>query len=177
MKEFFENLWKDYVLSAIVTVIAGVLITVFYRYALDIVCVVLGIAAIIMGIFSIIRYIRYPMALNRFSLLMGLIFCAIGIYIVVKPSMLINIVAVVFGILILFHGIVDVQQTVALKRAGYRYWPLALVFSILTLAAGIVFIVLPKDVIQSITLVLGITLIVEGTMDLWTAIKVKKING
>ena len=177
MKEFFENLWKDYVLSAVITVISGVLITLFYRYALDIVCVILGISAIIMGVFSIIRYIRFPQALNRFSLLMGLIFCAIGIYIVIKPSTLVNIVAVVFGILILFHGIIDIQQTISLKRAGYKYWSLALVFSILTIAAGIVFIVLPKDVIQSITLVLGITLIVEGIMDLWTALKVKRING
>ena len=45
MKEFLKNLWMDYVLAAVITVLAGLLITVFYQVAMDVVCVLLGISA------------------------------------------------------------------------------------------------------------------------------------
>ena len=37
MKEFLKNLWMDYVLAAVITVLAGLLITVFYQLAMDVV--------------------------------------------------------------------------------------------------------------------------------------------
>lgn len=177
MKQLFENLWKDFTVSSVVTVIAGILIAVFHSVAMDIVCIALGLASAVIGLFCIIRYIREPLALNRLNLLIGLVLGAIGIYIICHPAVLINIVAVVFGILILYHGIVDLQQTFSLKKSGYPYWTVALVFSLLILVAGIVLILLKKEVVNSLTLLLGIILAVEGFMNLWMAMKVRRING
>ena len=81
------------------------------------------------------------------------------------------------GIVIIYHGIIDLQNTVIMSRARYPYWWVALLISLVTLAAGIVLIVLQNTAIQSLTLIAGIMLMVEGLMDIWVAVKVKKFNG
>lgn len=177
MKEFFNNLWKDYVFSAVTTIIAGVLITLFHSVAIDIVCIVLGIITLILGVISIMRFIKEPYISNRLGLFLGLILSAVGIYIICVPAVLENLVAVVFGIIIIYHGIIDCVQTVTMQRSGYKYWFIGLIISILTVLAGIIMIILQNKVIQSLTLLLGLFLIVEGAMNLWMAVKVKKING
>ena len=132
----------DYVLAAVITVLAGLLITVFYQVAMDVVCVLLGIIAVLIGLFSMFRYFKAP-AGSQYIMLMSLIFCAIGIYIICNPVILQNVVAIVLGIVIIYHGIIDLQNTA----------------------------------IQSLTLIAGIMLMVEGLMDIWVAVKVKKFNG
>ena len=81
MKDFLKQLWMDYVLAAVVTVLAGVLITIFYQVAVDVVCILLGVIAVLIGLFSMFRYFKAP-AGSQYIMLMGLIFCAIGIYII-----------------------------------------------------------------------------------------------
>ncbi len=177
MKEFFANLWKDYIFSAVLTIVAGVLITLFHSVAIDVVCIALGIATLILGIISIIRFIKEPLVSNRLGLFFGLILSAVGVYIICVPTVLANLVAVVFGIVILYHGIIDCVQTVSLRKVNYKYWYVGLIISILTILSGIVMIILQNRVIKSLTLLLGIFLIIEGVMNLWMAVKVKKING
>ncbi len=178
MKEFFEKIWKDYLFSSVVTVIAGLLITIFYKVALDIVCVVLGVIAFCIGIVTLIKYLRYASVdSNRYILLMSLIFCALGIYVTFNPSILINIVAVVFGIIVIFHAVIDMQETFAMKKAQYKYWYVALIISIITLILGILLIVLKREVADSFALMIGLMLLAEGLMNIWVAVKVKKING
>ncbi len=177
MKNFFKKIWEDYITSAVVTVVLGILITVFHSVAIDIVCILFGLAAALIGLVGIIKYVRAPQAANRFELLSGLVLCAIGIYIICKPSMLENLVAVAFGIIILYHGILDFQNTHLLKKHNYKYWPIALVIAILTVLAGLVLIILKNQAIRSLALIVGIMLLVEGLTDIWVAVKVKKING
>ena len=174
MKDFFKDLWKDYLVSAILTVVIGVLLTVFSSVAIDVVCIGIGAAAAVIGVISVIRYLRKPE--NRYELLMGLVFAATGVYIICSPQTLQNLVAVVFGILILFHGIVDVQSTVKLYKARDALWPVALVISVLTIAAGVVLICLRKQAVQTLAVVIGIMLICEGLMDVWVAVKVRKLH-
>ena len=174
-KAFWNGIWKDYLSSAILTVVAGILVTVFHSVALDVVCIGLGLAAVILGVMNVIRYLRRPVMQLRYVLLTGMIFGAVGVMVILRPQMLVNLVAVVFGIIVLFHGIINLQNTFALKKSGYRFWPAALVIAILTLLLGITLIILKRFAMQSITLAVGIMLIADGLMDLWMAIKVKKL--
>ena len=174
-KTFWKGIWKDYLSSAILTLIAGILVTVFHSVALDVVCIGLGLAGVILGLMNVIRYLRHPLMPRRYVLLTGLIFCSVGVMVILHPQVLEDFVAVIFGIVVLFHGIINLQNMLALKKSGYRYWPAALVIAILTLLLGITLIILKRFAMQSITLVVGIMLIVDGLMDLWMAVKVKKL--
>ncbi len=177
MKEFFSALWKDYMLSAIITVLAGLLITVFYSVAIDAVCIGLGLIITVLGGISIAKYLKEASSENRYSLLIGLVLCAVGIYFIVDPRVLQNIVAVAIGIIIIYHGIIDLQCTASLRKSNYKYWYVSLVFSLLILASGIVLIIIKNQAIQTLALLVGIMLIAEGLINVWIAVKVKKFNG
>lgn len=174
MKDFFKTIWKDYLVSAILTVLIGVLLTVFSSVAIDVVCIGIGVAAVVIGVIAGVRYLRRPE--NRYELLMGLIFVALGIYVICNPKALEKMVAVVFGIVILFHGIVDAQSTVELYKARDALWPVALIISLLTIAAGCVLIFLSSLVVEMLAVVIGIMLMCEGLMDIWVAVKVRKLH-
>ena len=177
MKEFFANVWKDMMFSALLTVVAGLLITVFYSVAINFVCIAIGLGVTLLGIVCIVKYLRSESQENKYQLLIGLIAGAIGIYIISQPSFLQNLVAVAVGIVILFHGIIDCQKTAVLYKNGYKYWAAALIMSILTLGAGVALIILKNQAIHTLALMMGIMLIIEGALNVWIAVKVKKFNG
>lgn len=175
MKKFFADFLLDPVSRAISTIVAGVLITVFHSVALDIVCIALGCVLAVIGLLNIIKYFRAPMDTN-FNLLTGLIFAAFGIAIIVTPTSLINFVAVAFGIVILYHGIVNLQSSLLLKKLNYKFWYLALIFALLTVFSGVLLIALKNQIMDAIALTAGVILIVEGALNTWTAVKVKNKN-
>lgn len=175
MKNFFNNIITDPIFSALLTVLAGVLITIFHSVAIEIVCIALGLVATILGLINIIKYFRTPED-SKYNLLTGLIFGALGLSIIFTPNMVTDLVAVAFGIIILYHGIVNFQNTLVIKKSGYNLWYLSLIFALLTIVAGLLLIILKNVFINYIATIIGITLIIEGALNTWTAIKVKKAN-
>ena len=173
MKNFFKDFLLDSVFVSMLTIVAGILVTVFHSMALDIISILLGCFAVVLGIINIVKYFRQP-TVSRYNLLTGLIFGSLGVNVIIYPDTLKDFVAVVCGILILYHGIVNCENAIALKKAGYQFWYMALIFALITVIAGILLIVLKNVFIDSLALTLGIILIVEGTLNTWTAIKVRK---
>jgi len=176
MKEFFKNLWKDYITSAVATVVAGVLIMLFYGITLDLICIILGAIGVLIGVVSIARFLKSPDPISRFGLLVGLILGGIGIYIICNPESFQSLLAIVFGTVILCHGIVDLQNAIKMYNGKYKFWYVALIISLLTLGAGITLIALNTKAFELLARAIGIIFIAEGLLDLWIAIKVKKVN-
>ncbi len=176
MKKFFTDFLSDPVMRAISTIAAGLLIIIFHSIALDIVALVLGSILIALGVINIINYFKAPMNMN-FNLLTGLIFTAFGIGIVTNPSALMSLLAVAFGIIVLYHGIVHLQNALLLKKLYYKFWYVALIFASLTILAGFLLMILKDKFIDGIAWVSGLILIVEGALNTWTQVKVKKTNG
>lgn len=174
MKKFFAEFFNDPVYHALITVIVGILVVVFHKLILDIACMVLGAILALIGIINIIKYFRLQ-GEAKYNLLSGLIFGALGVSIIFSPDTLEGLAAVAVGILILYHGIVNLENSIKLKKSGYKFWYIALIFALLTVGAGITLIVLKNA--SALPLAAGIVLIVEGVLNTWVAIKVKKANG
>jgi uncharacterized membrane protein HdeD (DUF308 family) len=176
MKKFLNDFLSDPVTRALSTIIAGLLIIVFHSIALDIVALVLGSILVALGVVNIIKYFKSPLDMNL-NLLTGLVAGAIGIGIIADPSALMGLIAVAFGIIVLYHGIVNLQNALLLKKLNYKFWYISLIFACSTILAGAILMILKDKLIDAIALVSGIILIVEGALNTWTAVKVKKTNG
>ena len=176
MKHSIADFFEDRTLIAIATIILGVVLALLHSAAIKIVCIILGVIAMGLGIYFILKYLTASEKYSRYNLLAGLVLGAVGLSVVISPSTIENIVAVIFGILILFHGITDLVDAIKLQKHNYKLWFLSLIFAIVTVIIGILLIILQKQVLHSVTLLLGIALIIDGIMGLWTALKVKKSN-
>ncbi len=175
MKNTFSRILTDPVFSSVLTIIAGILITIFYPMAINVVSVILGLIATILGVTNIVKYFKAPV-ISKINLLTGLIFGALGITIIFQPSILADLVAVAFGIIILYHGIINLQNSIFIKKAGYKLWYISLIFAFLTIIAGLLLITLKTVFANYLATIIGATLIIEGLLNTWTAIKVKNTN-
>lgn len=174
--KFLEKLWADNLISAILTIVIGLLIALLHKYALGTVCVIVGAVALVIGLILLIKYFRAPQDQNRFMLLLALVLGAVGVYLMVHPEAFLSMIAVVFGIFIVYNAIIDMQSAITMKKGGYVYWYAALIISLVTLASGIILILLKNKAAEIVALTSGIMLIVQGIMNIWVAVKVKKFN-
>lgn len=174
--KFLEKFWADNLGTAILTVIVGLLVTLLYKFALDMVCIIMGAVAVVVGIVLLIKYFRVPQNQNRFILLIALILSAVGVYLVFHPEAFLSMIAVIFGIYIVYNSIIDLQSALRMKKGKYVYWYAALIISLITLVSGIVLIFLRNKAADAVALTMGIMLIVQGIMNIWVAVKVKKFN-
>ena len=173
MKNTFNKFLTDPVFSSLLTVVAGILITIFYPLAISIVSIVLGLIATFLGAVNIIKHFKTPI-IQKYNLLTGLIFAALGLTIVFNPTVLADLIAVAFGIIVLYHGILNLESAILIKKSGYKLWYISLIFALITIVAGLMLIILKNVFINYLATIIGATLIIEGLLNTWTAIKVKK---
>ncbi len=81
----------------------------------------------------------------------------------------------VLGILILTDGLVKVQISVEARPFGIRQWQLLLVSAILTACFGCVLIFRPSAQMQLMACMLGISLILDGILNVITMLTTVKI--
>ncbi len=175
MKNFLSKFPKDPIFTSLITVIAGILITVFAGSSFKIVAVILGCIAFVLGLINVVKYFNAP-AEGGYNLLTGLLFGVSGLAFIFEPGMLSALVAVVLGILILYHGIVYTENAIRIKKTEYKFWYISLIFGLLTGVAGILLIAMREKFGEHLELITGISLIVEGAINTWTALKLKNIS-
>ena len=82
----------------------------------------------------------------------------------------------IVGIIIILHGIYDLQQAVYLCRAKYSFWWLALLFAVLTVAFGGVLIWNPFEAMNIAVKFIGVFLVFDGVSDLWIFSRARRVT-
>lgn len=178
MAEFLKGLKVNYTASALVCVVLGLVLLIWPGTTTQIVCMLLGVVLLIYGIIQILVYLisRERSIISQGMMLLGIIVSVIGIWILVKPEMIIMAVPMIVGILIVIHGLHNVVQAVALKRDGYEGWWVACLMGVLTAALGGILIYNPFTVVDTIVRLIGIFLIYDGLSDMWIISRVFKVK-
>ena len=85
----------------------------------------------------------------------------------VYKRQVIALVQYVFGAVVIFHGVLDVQSSVSLMRQGAARWWLDLALSALTPALGALILINPFGTFAALVTLIGLVLIYDGLSDLW----------
>lgn len=138
----------------------------------------LGVVLLIYGVIQILVYLisRERSIVSQGMMLLGIIVSVIGIWILVRPEMIIMAVPVIVGILIVIHGLHNVVQAIALKKDGYEGWWIACLMGVLTAVLGGILIYNPFTVVDTIVRLIGIFLIYDGLSDMWIISRVFKVK-
>lgn len=178
MKEFFKGLKVNYTISALACVVLGLVLLIWPGATTQIVCMMLGLVLLIYGGVQIILYLasRERSMISQGMMLLGIIVAVIGVWILVRPEMIIMAVPVIVGILIMIHGIHNISQAIALKRDGYEGWWIACLMGVLTAALGAVLIYNPFEVVNTVVRLIGVFLIYDGLSDMWIISRVFKVK-
>ncbi len=178
MADFIKGLKVNYTASALMCVVAGLVLLIWPGTTTQIVCMLLGSVLLIYGLIQIVIYFlnKERTIISQGMLLLGIILTVIGLWILFSPEMIIMAVPVIVGILIIIHGVHNIVQALELHRDNYGNWWIALAFGILTVIFGGVLVRNPFGAVEMVVRMIGIFLIYDGVSDMWILSRIFKVK-
>jgi len=168
MQSIIQDIKKNYFVNAIIMVVLGLVLVIWPRILGFMLCYLLGGALILMGAIQLVGFLRSERIgfYNKFSMLMGIVLVLLGIWICVRPDIVLSIIPVIVGILVFLHGLMDVQYTLDIKKAENTKWWLALIAAILTIVVGLLLVCKPFAAYEVSMVLLGVAMLYDGGSDL-----------
>ncbi len=164
------------VISAALCALGIVLIAVpeFSASVLGILC---GILLIVFGAVRLGGYFSrdlYRLAF-QYDLPFGILLIVLGTVMLVRPGSLVNFICVAIGLSVLSDGLFKSQMAWEAKRFGIGKWWMILLLAVISCVCGLVLMLRPGEGSRLLMIILGITLLSEGILNLGTALTAVKI--
>lgn len=136
-----------------------------------------GIVLIIFGIIKIVGYLSrdlYRLAF-QYDLACGILVIALGIMVILEPNDAIETICIAVGITFLLDGLLKIQISIDAKTFGIRQWWLILSVALLTVVIGVLLVSRTSGSVRALMVLLGISLLADGIMNLITVLSTVKI--
>lgn len=168
MKSIIQDMKQNYFVNAVIMVVLGLVLVIWPHILGVMLCYLLGGALILMGVIQLVVFLRGEMLgfYNKFSMFMGIVLVLLGIWICTQPRIVLSIIPVVVGIIVVLHGLMDLQYTLDIRRTGNTKWWIALVAAIITLVVGLLLVFNPFTAYEVTMILLGIAMLYDGGSDL-----------
>lgn len=130
------------------------------------------------GIFKLIGYFSkdlYRLAF-QYDLAFGILLLSIGAVMLIHPGGAIHFICAMLGVYILADGLMKVQIALDAKRFGLRSWIYIMTAALLACTAGLVMLFRPAEGARLLTVLLGLSLLLEGILNLLTALTAVKLR-
>lgn len=166
MEEIKKNLKKfkwDSIITSVLTIILGILAVVMPSNLGDVLCYIFGAMLLIIGLTLIIKYFAVDRLLSGYSLFFGMILVIVGIFCFASTISVQNILTILFGLFIVIDSINSLTDSVICARMQVKGWILMFILSLITAIFGIVVMFGSFDTIMIIA---GCALIIEGIRNL-----------
>ena len=174
MREIMKKFRADMMLSALFSIVMGVILVAWPETTLDIICKAIAIILIVMGAAELVSYFWNKITYSHSGIL-GLVVLLIGIWIFVKPQSVLSLIPIVIGVILAVHGVQDLKVAFDTKRNGYTKWWSMLLMAIISLALGIICIVNAFGMVTLTMQIIGIALVYDGISDIWIVYKASKV--
>ena len=132
---------------------------------------------IVFGTIKIIGYYSrdlYRLAF-QYDLEFGIVLIVIGAIVVAKPFDVLNFIFIATGIAILSDSLFKIRIALDAKKFGVGAWWVIMAFAMLTGLIGLLLVVRPWEGVRALTVLLGVSLLFEGTLNLCVAVSTVKI--
>lgn len=169
MGSLLKKLKTNIVISAMLCIALGIVLVVWPDLSMKIVCIAVGAVLLIGGGVRLAVYFtaKDGSMYSQMNLIMGIVLAVVGIWILLKPDKVLAIIPIIVGIVIVLHGINDLQQAVTLHKDQYDKWWVALILGLLTVGFGVLLICRPFAALDTVVMLIGLFLIYDGLSDIW----------
>ncbi len=163
-----NNIKRGYTTSSIAYLLLGLALLIWPAHSLRLVCYLFGGVILLKGVTSVWAFVRSTekFFFSYFSLIFGIIACAFGLFLLIKPDIVVSVLPFLVGIFILLDGFVRLQSAFELRRAGMPNWWSFLALAAFSALLGIVIAVNPFETVEFLVMAIGTVLLVEGILNL-----------
>ncbi len=152
----------------------GFAILMWPEYAKKLLCYGFGGVLVLSGILQIASYLICERVglLRKLLLISGIVGVVAGAWILLSPEMVLTLAVIVLGVVLIYHGAMDVKYGFDIKACGTRGWAPALVFGLFTCAAGVLVLVNPFAAADKLFIAAGVGFLFDGLTGLFTVFTV-----
>ena len=166
-----------YIVMSLVFCAAGLLLFLFPGLSAVLVGRALGIAMIVFGCIKLVGYFSRDLfrLAFQYDLEFGILLIALGVIVFIRSPNVMNFIFIALGIAILADGLFKVQIAMDSKRFGIAAWWLILLLAVLTGFVGLLLVFRPVESAHVLTMLLGVSLLAEGILNLCVVVSTVKI--
>ncbi|MCM1263211.1 MAG: DUF308 domain-containing protein [Butyrivibrio sp.] len=177
MESLLKKIKANAIVSALMCIILGIILVVWPGRTVRTVCMIIGFVLVVSGVNRLCTFIfgKDNSIYSRMNLITGVIVLLIGAWILFRPDQIIELIPILVGIIVIIHGINDLQQTVTLCQNKYDKWWIALLLGIITVGFGVLLIFNPFAAVETLIIFIGVFLIYDGVSDIWIVSRVSHV--
>lgn len=161
-----------YIVMSVMFCIAGALFIALPDISITMIGISMGIAMIVFGIVKLVGYFSRDLfrLAFQFDLELGILLLVLGLIVLIRPDDLMTFMCIALGISILTDGLFKVQIALDSKRFGIKSWWVILALAVVAGTIGVFLIFRSAKSAQFLTVLLGVSILAEGILNLYTVI-------
>lgn len=166
-----------YIVLSVLICALGITLIAVPDFSVSALCWIGGALLTVFGVVKILGYLSkdlYRLAF-QYDLAFGILLIVLGIILILRADTMIHIVCTLMGIFILADSLLKVQTAIDSRAFGIRGWWLILTAALITAAIGVLLLFRPSESTAAIMVILGVSLLGEGIMNLITVLTAVKI--
>ena len=171
IKKGLSKLYNVSLFTSVVVLAIGIFLFVYPDFIFKIAAIIIGILFLIPGITSLIDYFREK---NQTSLITGIILVIVSVIVMSFGEIIKVIFPFIFGIFFVVNGITRLQYAIQIRKEFGVKESKPLVMALLIIFCGVVFIIYPFTVADTITQIMGLFLCIYAILDICNHVMVKK---
>ena len=161
-----------YIVMSVMFCIAGALFIALPDISITMIGISMGIAMIVFGIVKLVGYFSRDLfrLAFQFDLELGILLLVLGLIVLIRPDDLMTFICIALGISILTDGLFKVQIALDSKRFGIKSWWVILALAVVAGTIGVFLMFRSAKSAQFLTVLLGVSILAEGILNLYTVI-------
>lgn len=161
-----------YIVMSVMFCIAGALFIALPDISITMIGISMGIAMIVFGIVKLVGYFSRDLfrLAFQFDLELGILLLVLGLIVLIRPDDLMTFICIALGISILTDGLFKVQIALDSKKFGIKSWWVILALAVVAGTIGVFLIFRSAKSAQFLTVLLGVSILAEGILNLYTVI-------
>lgn len=166
-----------YIVISVVLCVLGALLIILPDFSIAALGIICGVILIVFGIVKIIGFFSKDLfrLAFQYDLISGILMIVLGVLMLAKPGSLINFLCITLGLFILADALVKMKISVESKKFGIKTWWLIIIFAAISALCGLLLMFRPSESAHILTVMLGVTLVFEGILNLCTVLTSVKI--
>ena len=176
MKYRFQKFSKNNVLLSIVMIILGILLILWPGKTLEVAAKILSIALLAGGVICCFGWYRdrHVYGGDYTTLAIGILCLVAGIVVFIAPRGVITLLPKIIGAAIAVNGVLNLAQSLEMRKMGGVSWIGPVVMAALTVVAGLFLVFFSFSAMKVAVMVIGGVIIYNGVSNLLIECKYRK---
>ena len=166
-----------YITVSVLLCILGLVFMFMPNVSVTAIGIACGTMLIVFGIIRLVGYFSKDLfrLAFQYDLAFGILSIFLGILILLKPDNFFNFISIALGLSIFADGLFKIQIAFDSKKFGIKQWWLIFIEALVAGALGLILVFRPTESSAVLTVLLGVTVLAEGILNLSTVLAAVKI--